>query len=70
MLSEEEKREMREMAASATLREEFRTLRKNSQALERRLSVDELLHWLTAMARLSPKPTRARPLIRDVNMKL
>ena len=70
MLSEEEKREMKEMAASATLREEFRTLRKNSQALERRVSVDELVRWLTAMARIYPNPLRPRPFMRDSNMKI
>ena len=70
MLSEEEKREMKEMAASATLREEFRTLRKNSQALERRVSVDELVRWLTAMARICPASLRPRPFMRDSNMKI
>ena len=70
MLSEEEKREMREMAASATLREEFRTLRKNSQALERRVSVDELIRWLTAMARVCPDTPKSRRFIRDMNMKI
>ena len=70
MLSEEEKREMKEMAASATLREEFRTLRKNSQVLERRVSVDELVRWLTAMARICPASPRPRPFMRDSNMKI
>ena len=70
MLSEEEKREMKEMAASATLREEFRTLRKNSQALERRVSVDELIRWLTAMARICPGSPWPRPFMRDSNMKI
>jgi predicted thioredoxin/glutaredoxin len=70
MLSEEEKREMIEMAASATLREEFWTLRKNSQALERRVSVDELLRWLTAMSRICPGSPLPRRLMRDTNMKI
>ncbi|HEX9662636.1 MAG TPA: hypothetical protein VGB27_10160, partial [Candidatus Binatia bacterium] len=51
VLSDEEKRELREMAASEKLREEFRMLRKNSRAIEGRVSVDELAHWLTVMNR-------------------
>jgi hypothetical protein len=63
VLSEEEKRELREMAASASLREEFRTLRKNSQAIERWIGVDELAHWLTVMARVCPgEPKRRRSI--------
>jgi hypothetical protein len=54
LLSEEEKREMRDMAVSARLREEFRTMRRNSQAIERRIGVNELAHWSTAMARVCP----------------
>ena len=59
MLSEREKQELREMAASESLREEFRTLRRNTEAIERTLTVDELAHWLTVMARIcrvAPKP--------------
>lgn len=54
MLSDVEKQELRDMAASETLREEFRTMRKNSQAIEGRIGVDELAHWLTVMARVCP----------------
>ena len=59
MISEEEKQELREMAASASLREEFRAMRRISEAIERTITVDELAHWLTVMARVSasaPKP--------------
>ena len=45
MLSEEEKQELREMA-SESLREDFRTMRKNSRAREGHIGVDELAHWL------------------------
>ena len=61
MLSEREKQELREMAASESLREEFRTMRRNSEAIEQTLTVDELAHWLTVMARVCPaeqKPQR------------
>lgn len=59
MLSEREKQELREMAASEILRKEFRAMRVNSEAIERTITVDELAHWLTVMARMAtsaPKP--------------
>ena len=52
MLSEREKHELRVMGASAELREDFRAMRRNSEAIERTISVDELAHWLSVMARL------------------
>ena len=70
MLSEEEKRELREMAASESLRREFRTLRRNSQAIERRISVDELAHWLTVMARAFPCAPKARRFVEYTNVKI
>ena len=69
MLSEREKTELREMAASETLREEFRALRRSSQQLERRVTVDELIRWLTAMARVLPKPAMPRRFIEYKNVK-
>ena len=70
MLTENEKQEMREMAGSALLREEFRTMRRNSRAIEDKLNIDELIHWLTAMARVSPPPANIRPFIYYTNVKL
>ena len=70
MLSEEEKQELREMAASEILREEFRMMRKNSQAIERRISVDELAHWLTVMARVCPGAPKPRRFVRYSNVKI
>ena len=70
MLSEEEKRELREMAASDSLRRDFRTMRRNSQATERRISVDELAHWLTALARVCPGVTKARRIVQYTNVKI
>lgn len=60
MLSEREKQELREMAASPSLRDEFRALRRNSEAIGRTITVDELAHWLTVMARVCPCEPRAR----------
>ena len=70
MLSEEEKRELREMAASESLRLEFRTMRSNSQAIERRIGVDELAHWLTVMARVCPGTPKARRFVHYTNVKI
>jgi hypothetical protein len=69
MLSEHDKIELREMAASAALREEFRTLRRNSQQLERRMTVDELMRWLSAMAWVLPKPAKPRRFVEYKNVK-
>jgi hypothetical protein len=63
MLSEREKQELREMAASESLREEFRTMRRNSEAIEQTLTVDELAHWLTVMARICPGEQKPRRFV-------
>jgi hypothetical protein len=70
LLSEEEKQELREMAASERLRDEFRTMRKNSQAIERTITVDELAHWLTVMARVCPGAQKPRRLVHYAEVKL
>ena len=69
VFSDEEKRELREMAASEKLREEFRMLRKNSRAIEGRVSVDELAHWLTVMNRICPGNSTRRKFIHDADMR-
>ena len=70
MLNENEKRELKEMAASATLREEFRTMRRNSQAMESRMSVDDLVRWLAAIARISSSSARPRAVVHYTNVKI
>jgi hypothetical protein len=70
MLSEKEKQELREMAASQTLREEFRTMRRNSEAIERSITVDELAHWLTVMARVCPGTSKPRRFVHYADMRL
>jgi hypothetical protein len=70
VLSEREKHELREMAESASLREEFRTMRRNSEAIGRMITVDELARWLTVMARLCPGVPRAKRAADYVTMKL
>jgi len=70
VLSDEEKRELKEMAASKQLREEFRMLRRNSRTIEGRVSVDELAHWLTIMARVCPGDSKRRKFIHEADMRL
>ncbi|MDP9129084.1 MAG: hypothetical protein M3N35_01735 [Candidatus Binatota bacterium] len=67
MLSDEEKQELRDMAASETLRTEFRVLRNNSRAIEQRLSVDDLARWLTAINRICPGDPKPRKRIVGTN---
>jgi hypothetical protein len=69
MLSEEEKNDLREMAKSTRLREEFQALRENSQALERQVSIDELMRWLTAMTQILPS-TPPRPFLEYKNVRI
>ncbi len=70
MLTEEEKQELKELAGSAAIRKEFRLLRRNSMAMQRRVNVDEFISFLTAMSRLNPKPPAPRPFVayRDVKI--
>jgi hypothetical protein len=70
MLSEEEKLELREMAASESVRQEFRTMRSNSQAIEWRIGVDELAHWLTVMARVCPETPKPPRFVHYTNVKI
>jgi len=70
VLTEAEKQELREMAASMTLREEFRTLRRNSQTGETNISVDDLIGWLTAMAAICPQPATPRPFVHYTHAKI
>jgi hypothetical protein len=70
MLSDQEKEELREMAASEALRDDFRAMRRNSREIERRITVDELARWLTAINRICPGDPKRRKLIGDANMRL
>lgn len=59
MLSEQERRDMKEMAASTAVREEFRQLKAASRLpLSQPVDLDQLLDFLTTMSRLAPEPAR------------
>jgi hypothetical protein len=70
VLTEEEKQELKVLAGSAAIREEFRLLRRNSMALQRRVSVDEFIGFLTAMSRLNPRPAPPRPFVAYRQVKI
>jgi len=70
VLSEEEKQELREMAASESLREDFRTMRRNSRTIEGQIGVDELAHWLTVMARVRPRAPKPQHFVHYTNVKI
>ena len=64
MLSDEEKRQLKEMAASAAIREEFQRLREASKFPRgQSVNIDELLDFLTTMSRLCPTPPPPRPFV-------
>ena len=67
MLSEKEKQEMRELAASKTIREEFRLLRKHSH---QHATLDHFIRFLTAMSRLNSKLPTPRPFVEYTPDKL
>ena len=56
MLTEQERRELKEMAASAALREDFLELERGARQAEERLSLDQRIQFLTVMSRLRPLP--------------
>ncbi len=71
MLSEEEKQELRAMASSSAIRDEFRQLRKSSYPdPERPVDIDQLLSFLTAMSRLSSVPAQPRAFVPYTNVRI
>lgn len=63
MLSEQAKREMKEMAASAAIREEFEQLRRASQwDANTPMDLDWLVDWLSTMNRAFPLPPPREPV--------
>ncbi len=70
MLTDEEKQELKELAGSAAIREEFRLLRRNSTALQQHVDVDTFISFLTAMARLNPNPPAPRAFVPYKQVKI
>jgi len=64
MLSDDERREIKAMAASPAIREEFERLRAGSRRpFAQPADVDWLLDFLTTMSRLSATPVSPRPFV-------
>lgn len=64
MLSEDEKRELRALANSSTLRDEFRQLRAAAYAgIEQPVNIDHLLGFLTTMSRLWSVPPSQKAFV-------
>jgi len=70
LLTEEEKQELKELAGSAAIRDEFRLLRRNSMALQQHVDVDKFISFLTAMSRLNPTPPAPRAFVPYKQVKL
>ena len=63
MLSEQEKREMKEMAASAAIRKEFEHLRKIAQfPHDQPMDLNGLVEWLSTMNRCFPSLPPREPI--------
>jgi hypothetical protein len=63
-LSDEERRELREMAASPTVRDQFRRLRLLATIpADQVVNLDQFLDFLTAMSHLSARPAAPRPFV-------
>ena len=70
MLSDEEKRELKEMGASEGVRNDFRVMRRNSQAIAEQIGVDELARWLTSINRICPVNRKSQRPVQDADMRL
>jgi hypothetical protein len=67
--SEEERREMRELAASKKIRDEFRLLRSHSLH-KRRVKLDEFIRFLTVTSCLTSRARRRRRFVDYTQVKL
>lgn len=64
MLSEGEKQELKDLANSSVIREEFRRLRSASRPeAGDAVDLDKLLNFLTVMSRLPGAPVKPRPSV-------
>lgn len=62
MLSERDKRDLLEMAASAELREDFRVMRESVLSAGRTMTVDEVIRWLSERSRARGPVERPLPV--------
>jgi len=70
MLSEEEKRELKEMAASAKLGEDFRLLEEVSREAQTQVTWVQYLDFLTTMSLFGALQAPPRPFAHYTNVRL
>lgn len=70
MFSEQDKRELKEMAASPQIRAEFALLEQAWRQTRGRISIDQYVAFLSTMSRLNPHPLPPRPFIPFKNVRL
>lgn len=64
MLTDQERRELRAMASSASVREEFQRLKALSRLPgDQAVDLDVLMRFLTVMSRFGTQPRSSRPVV-------
>jgi len=66
MLSEEAKQELRALAGSGQLRQDFERIRVAAHGAQGRMSLDAFVQFLTDMSRMFPLPALRVPLAYEV----
>jgi hypothetical protein len=69
VLTDRQKEELREMAASESLREEFRALSRNSRRIESQLTIDQFMRWLTEMSQMFPQARKPQRFVEYVKVR-
>ena len=70
MLSEEERRELRTLAQSAHLRNEFRAIKAAGRLTPHQLSIDDLVGFLNCLQRIQAYQPPPRPFPLYTNIRL
>ena len=68
MLSDKEKRELKAMARSKRVREEFETIRRSGQRYFSELTVDQLLGFLNGLSRMQAFSHPPFPIYTNVRL--
>ena len=66
MLSEEAKKELKALASSRQLRQDFERVRVAASAAQEAMSLDAFVQFLTDMSRMFPLPAPRVPMVYEV----
>ena len=66
MLSEEAKKELKALASSRQLRQDFERVRVAASAAQEAMSLDVFVQFLTDMSRMFPLPAPRAPMVYEV----